>query len=1494
MKLEFASTCIEKFINSMQKLQVAVKNKDEKNLAKLRKDFDTSKKQLIDLAKDLKEAGRKEFLGKEQFHSQADSGKSLTCPPSKNLSQDQILQNSYQEETVKHIQEEIDQLKLLNAKLVEDNEHLKSTLESQKKTNEVNIINQLGEASENYENLLKEYKKTLTVYEQSEVSLKKSNKDLEGIIKAKNKENEQLIKKINQKEQEMKEMIMENKKEIGKTIQFIEAGMTEKYLGIETLAINQLNKLDDLKEDFGEAKLKIDCAFEKEKERLEKAKKLFAVTHKNLTLTSIIEKCKNMNIRIEQLQRIVKAAVNSECNYINQTRTKDLLIIELSQTLQLYKNDRRNLLNLGSDLESLFIKNCTSFNEKIKLQIENDQKRLININNSINTLKEKFNMSKDCNLKLSQENDEISKKLENLLSNSLITGDEHNQRIKVLMSEKEKLIKICKEFYLSKSKKGCFEVLAKSSANVMSKIETLKSKLDKIKECSEKTKFKIANLTEENIKLKQTIITNKEQQTKAIKDIEGYFSNLTKSMNAVIFKKSTITRIDQMKDKIIYIKSNLIEKDTNYQSKLQGIDRKLLDILHVFTGDSKALLCNIKQTFPLLSINLSSLIKDQFSNIVKRHQEIQNKNMEKIQKPIKKLLKQFYNSNVEKFECLRQIVFEKANNFLTGEFISEKLYSTIRKLIEEKNYNKANLEKIKLIIQSSKKLFNKVKCSLEQENKEFHIRIPKISECFIKQNVQLQSLENSKKKLQEDLSIFLKEKREANEKLANKINSLRNTALKINKEFLSIKEQYNENVFDLATKMCEHNKIFDEMKGITMQKIKEKIDIKQSDENPDEEIIECKGRRGDKLEEPEKVENEEMKQALVENIIISLKKKFELHKTFQIEMKKEIHGLLIEYKGKIAEFINKFTENCKLLENGQKEKERKIISLELEKASLSEIIKQRERAIEEFRAHNQNEIIKVKTQLEQYQHSINEKQNDTINVITTLLEKKHEQARIITENTKTSVQSLVSKILALQEKLVLQGNLAINSEKCLKDKLEQKEQQIIYLKNARQNVLTIVKNWIDITKKQNKERQIDILQILKGYYKEAQNTFKQNTIKLISQKNNAKSLLVVQQNTIKSLEEKLLKQQKENTQEKLASSIKKLIKPFTLLKQQITTMKKEYSNRIYELTEILTKQYTQLIPKYIKKLKTKLNKEIEEKAPQIKKLKEFERNNEELVNKTKFSDKVIKKLGDELSDAQSSNENYKKKNNLINAENEKLKRNIEAIKETFKSKIIKGILNSVKENKIQLEYIHIKIKEILQNYASQMQSLFVDSSLGYKKLIESRTEKLSKYKEEIKEKIIKLTHENKDLKAKASQNKNDNESNEKSSLKELQQKLSIKDEEIKISKEQYKEVARLNAELSNQINILQQISKEEKKETIINMPGQTKITQDVQEDPRHKVPASGEIVERKLSNSSVNTCPVFHKEIMKKASNPDPLLMETIKRNFIQCIRFMPSKYKKC
>ena len=90
-------------------------------------------------------------------------------------------------------------------------------------------------------------------------------------------------------------------------------------------------------------------------------------------------------------------------------------------------------------------------------------------------------------------------------------------------------------------------------------------------------------------------------------------------------------------------------------------------------------------------------------------------------------------------------------------------------------------------------------------------------------------------------------------------------------------------------------------------------------------------------------------------------------------------------------------------------------------------------------------------------------------------------------------------------------------------------------------------------------------------------------------------------------------------------------------------------------------------------------------------------------------------------------------------------------------------------------------------------------------------------------------------------------------------------------------------DLNKKINILQ-LQREESKDVIGPVFGQDKLFLNS--------PGS-ELGDRKMSSSSVNTCPVPHKDNRFKQPNApqqEQLLMKTIKQNFILCIENVPSR----
>ncbi len=170
-KLAHTGGCIQRFLTAMQRLQVGVMKK-ERNMDALRKDFETTKAQLMAVSRELRTLEDREK--RKVVVSPVHPGKALR------LRSDESL-------TVQLSLKEVDELRQTVAKLQVEKGQLEALLETMKRTNAHRPPGRqpsdtyLSSSSVKTDNdkLIAEYKKTITAYERNEVCLKRALKDME-------------------------------------------------------------------------------------------------------------------------------------------------------------------------------------------------------------------------------------------------------------------------------------------------------------------------------------------------------------------------------------------------------------------------------------------------------------------------------------------------------------------------------------------------------------------------------------------------------------------------------------------------------------------------------------------------------------------------------------------------------------------------------------------------------------------------------------------------------------------------------------------------------------------------------------------------------------------------------------------------------------------------------------------------------------------------------------------------------------------------------------------------------------------------------------------------------------------------------------------------------------------------------------------------------------------------------------------------------------------
>ncbi len=180
-KLAYTSGCIQRFLSAMQKLQVGVMKK-ERNIDSLKKDFESSKSQLIVLSRELrafedKDVPKKKLnisLGKDSPASSrgketASTGRSRGC----RLEEQQTFPGP-QRGIVTTTEKEAEFLRQTISRLQMEKSQLEALVESLKRTNIHRPPGRQASDSnvQGYEKTLSDYRRTIAAHEKSEAQLK--------------------------------------------------------------------------------------------------------------------------------------------------------------------------------------------------------------------------------------------------------------------------------------------------------------------------------------------------------------------------------------------------------------------------------------------------------------------------------------------------------------------------------------------------------------------------------------------------------------------------------------------------------------------------------------------------------------------------------------------------------------------------------------------------------------------------------------------------------------------------------------------------------------------------------------------------------------------------------------------------------------------------------------------------------------------------------------------------------------------------------------------------------------------------------------------------------------------------------------------------------------------------------------------------------------------------------------------------------------------------
>lgn len=1567
-KLAQANDCIHLFLASMQRLQKGVLKKDEANMEKLKKDFETNKNHLLAMDKELKELTGKESCicsGREQTHSRSLGFSNTTKPiigkaplneaelknrleietqiKMQSLREDLNKEKLKMADSTKHCKEEIENLKSIQSQLTAENVKLKSYIESQKKESEDSIVNQLNEASENYEKLLNEYKKTLATHEQSEVRLKKSIKDLDGTLKIKNKEIERLLKKMSENNLNKNEKIIEVKSRIKKIAQEIEAKMLQRNLNIQNRAVQQLNQLDELRGVLAEKLDRLSSELAEANKQLE-LEKFRAQEFENKD----VEQSFQLNELLKENGVLKQKIDKIQMDYENQMLENKKLEEEKSELQQQLENELARENGTADNLNTEYQEKIAEYEQIISLKeeqlgcmtsiITNEiqgkvfkcvQSQKINLFNKCQQLNKKIIQLQNKVFDLIEKNrlntQELNKTCKELRVSHVEdvkgfqeTIEEKNVQIQELQLEKKRvrdLFGAFKEITESNVEKFVLELVEKSE-NQNENMKLLLMNIAKFKKSYKLTQSKKVSVVDYR-KMFQNMLNN---YNKKQIEYNKLFKNLNNKLSPMNEKLAEIkeylsvqkTNIKAHKDTINDLSNQIQEKKNDFEEFREHIIKIILAKLQGFCGNYDNLLSKITGKNAKM-LNKLTILQKQFV-------EMKNKQQ-----------------NGKKIHQDLLIRIEELNKSLKAK---EKEGKDSRSMIQSKEAIIEKLEKnSKIEIEMHKKEMDEI---LEKSKKDYESKLSKILS-----NI---AISDEQKKLQQTKSI---EKSAVCMKNIKLFSAKKAELFKIyKKEIIELISKQNEQLRETITKISTiHKKEKGKLQSIDNAKKKLEMELMQmmknnkslSDENRE---LKKSSRDLENLLESQKIELEKEKARLTE-----------LEERYNCEKKDKENVFKSKDEEKLAteEYISKKEQENKLLNTKLFNLRKQASKLRQDIASIKDQNKENigDLAIilKNFSSAFYEELDDVKRRIIQF--SENSKQNGLI------MQKKQVQLEILLNDKDVEAVDLKNKekldLTQIKEKLgdikkfLMENspfNLLMESNNYFTELLRRLSKRIYSQKEDRIKNLKLFKDKIKSNKRNHMENYNKIVLILKEQEKKfADSKLKitqmcHQTLKSFSMKNAAlqadlsrtkadlasqikeKKLLEEEKVTLKSIikdsEEQLAQQKQEineNTNQKLIN-----------IKNQILKMKQEYNIKVKEIIAIILnqdivdnfKQQIEIISKKLLKQISIMQSIIEYKVELKEVRKIFANFNISL--KQSFADSIekykklyeyrngkIKAYSEVLKDKikQIYNENLGLKNKLSTQNTGNKEKSI--IPNFFRSLIIQNT------DKISKFYEHFSNKntvmqekiEILKKSTARIKenNYFALCQLEYKHKIDLTTkgEKLKSIIEDLTEKIHQKYGESVSVienKTKICYDRIENLSlvgeqfREKFEIfKQVVQKqnslqgkeIEILGEKLKKSAFEYDEMIRANSDLNNKINKLQQQCEENKDFMSPVLFNEKKLLNS----------PTPEFGDRKMSSSSLNAYPVHNKEKKQKtlsSSQQDPLFMKTIKQNFMLCVQNVPSK----
>lgn len=782
-------------------------------------------------------------------------------------------------------------------------------LKLEKRLNNLKLLERSEEIRERYNDIIEEQSK-----EKQEIMLNiqllNDAKMNHNIIKL---DNSYTIDNQKREVSRLKEEIEENKKEVEKIIIKIEDNK-KKIKNLKKLSkkeeIIKMNKeyQEEIKKQRESINDKLNKLYSKKSDKIVELDKSYTIDNQTEELSRLKEELNRNILESQEISKEIKKN-EKEIKRLNLLSKKED-IIEENKKYQ--ENNRRKIEAINDKLNDLYSKKSDKIIELDKSYTIENQKE------EQERLKEEININK---LELQK------------ISFDIIKNKELIDNLK-LLSKREDILKKNKK-YQEENKK---------------RIDTIN---DKLNELYSKKSVKIVENQEE-------------ERERLIKEINRKRIELKKISEEIDENKKEIDNL-----KMLSQRERIINKNREYQEenrkrrdiineKLNGLYSKKSDI----TENSDELNKELVELNSYLTDNNTKVTLEKKEEIISNYKKFKESSIEELFKMLKELrgieLKEidesYYRSKIDLIIDILNEILERGSENMTIRAYNEyiKLESEYRKREDRSNKIREILDKL-IINKSIEKEIEKLKIELEENDniplntKEYEeLDIEEIKEREYNDSIsrlkleeliiikEIERLENTKEKVEEEITIFL-----LNEKIEKEIEILKLRLEEEKNQRLNTEE--NEELEKEEIKEREYNETISRLKFQELHRLKEIETLENSNEKVEENITILKSNEN-KLVLHKKIEKEIKKLKIeleeIRNLQLNTKEyeELEIEELKEREYSETISDLRLEELKKTKEIdmleisIEKVEENIRTLKsNEEKLKLCKKIEREIKK-----------------------------------------------------------------------------------------------------------------------------------------------------------------------------------------------------------------------------------------------------------------------------------------------------------------------------------------------------------------------------------------------------------------------------------------------------------------------------------------------------------------------------------------------------------------------------------